>query len=180
MPVGFQKLGWQWPRPNDFTDPNERPLRDTFNHLQRHLTFPYVGLRFDGVMDLSGTLTVINWTVKSAAASPFVAGDPYQLYRPTPDQVQVPRDFDTWMLIGSACFLTTGGAASAVLTTGWRINSVNGEFFDHNTGNAASRVTTPVMTPVRKGDTVEIVIASTDITEDLTDAEAWMIFMPLA
>ena len=82
--------------------------------------------------------------------------------------------------MGSACVTTTGGAAADLLTFGWRINAVNADFFTHMSGNPASRASCPIMTPVRKGDTIEVAAATTNLAEDLTDAEAWLFFLPLA
>jgi hypothetical protein len=177
--MAFLRLGWSWHRPNDFNTPEERPLKDTFGSLQKSLHFPYVGLRFDGTFQMTGTLAPIPFTVVSAAASPFVPGDPFNLYRVATNQVQVPQEFDTWMLIGHACAETAGGAAADLMTFGFRINQVNADWFQHPTGNPASRSVSSIMSPVRKGDTVDVGAATTNLAEDLIDAEAWMYFMPL-
>lgn len=175
----FHSLGWRWSRPNDLSGPDERPVRDTFMELQRFMTWPYVGLRFDGAFN-SGVLgNGPAWVTASSAASPFVAGDPYSLYRSATRLVQVPQDFDTWMLIGSATCLTTGGAAAAVLTYAWRINGASAQFMTHMTGLTGSRASLPIMTPVRKGDTIEVTYSSTDAAEDMTDGDVWMVFLPL-
>jgi hypothetical protein len=91
----------------------------------------------------------------------------------------VPREFDTWMLIGHCCAETAGGAAADLMTFGFRINSVNADWFQHATGNPASRSVSSIMSPVRKGDTVDVAAATTNLAEDLIDAEAWMYFLPL-
>lgn len=180
MSNNFLKLGWENPRPNDFEGPDLRPLKDLFGNLQRFLTFPYVGLRFSGTFDLTNVAAVVPMTVKSGATAPFVPGDPYSLYRTSTSQIQVPRDFDTWLAIGATGALTAGGAASAVFSWGWRINSTVDVWFSHSSGNVASRATTPLIAPVRKGDTIDLAAASSDATEDLTTAEAWVFFIPLA
>ena len=174
------RLGWRSPRANMLQGPNAEVLKGVFGDLQRFMTWPHVGLRFDGTFNMTGTLASPAWVPKSAAASPFVEGDPYRLWRSGPKVIQVPRDFTTWMAIGSAGFTTTGGAAADLLTAGWRINGVNGEFFSHMSGNPASRVSVPFMAPVKKGDTIDIVVATNNLAEDLTDAEAWLVFLPLA
>ena len=180
--MNFLKLGWRWPRPNDFNGPDERPLKDSFQSLQRFMNWPYLGLRFDGNQGLTGTLTPVGFSPVSDSVSPFVAGDPYSLWAGAAgfNQILVPHDFDTWLVIGSACFETSGGAAGAILTTGWRINAVTADYLNHTTGSAASRSSVSFMAPVRKGNTLDVVIASSDATEDLIDAEAWLYFLPLA
>ena len=181
MPLPSLKLGWRNPRPNDFQSEDLRPLRDLFGNLQHFMTWPYVGLRFDGTMQLTATLAGIPFDTYSGAASPFVPGDPFKLYSGAPSAfVQVPRDFDTWMLFGSASALTAGGVAADIFTLAWRVNSVNDVQMTHMTGSGASRVSLPIMRPVRKGDIIDVAAASNNLAEDLDVAEAWMIFLPLA
>lgn len=175
------KLGWRWPRPNDFQSNDQRPLRDTFGSLQQFLTFPHVGLRFDGTFNLAGALAPVPFTVHSAVASPFVSGDTYNLYRPGTSQIQVPRDFDTWLAIGVASFLTTAGDANALRTYAWRRNSVNDVWMTQSTRATAgaARGQASIVLPVRKGDVLDICAASSSAAESVTDAEAWVVFLPL-
>lgn len=177
----FQRLGWRFPRANTLRGPDADALKATFGDIQKLMTWPYVGLRFDGTFALTAALASPTWVAKSSAASPFVAGDPYKLYRSATKTIQVPQDFTTWMAIGSAGFLTNAlaGTQTDVLTAAWRVNGTLGVFSSHMTGNPASRVSVPLMTPVRKGDTIDIVAASNNAAEDLTAAEAWVLFIPL-
>lgn len=177
------RLGWRNPRPNDFNSPDERPLKDLFSNLQHFMTWPHVGLRFSGSFSLDTNVTAVPFEPKSASASPFVPGDPYNLWDTTNDQVRVPHDFDTWLAVGSAAFLTSGGAADAIRTFAWRINAVDGVFMTHMTRPSAGgvRASVPLMAPVRAGDTVEAAAAvNTGASETVVSAEAWLLFLPLA
>jgi hypothetical protein len=176
------RLGWHWNRPNDFKGPDERALKDTFGSLQSSLHWPYIGLRFDGTMTLTGTLAPVPASPKSGAANPFVPGDPYSLWRASTNDIMVPREFDTWMLLGEAAFLTnTLGEPTDVVTFGWRVNGSNDIWFGHWTGSDASRGQSGIMRAVRKGDTIQVVAASSGVApnEDLTAMEAWAVFLPL-
>lgn len=180
MPARF-RLGWRNPRPNDFTGPDQRPLRDLFGNLQQYLTFPHVGLRFDGTFGLTATNTVLPWTVHAGTNSPFVYGDEYNLYRSATNQIQVPQDFDTWLAYGVAGFETAAGDANATRTFAWRKNSTSDVWMQHTFRNAAAvRGQAHILAPVRKGDTLEVSAASTSAAENVIHAEAWVVFMPLA
>ena len=177
-----QLLGWRNPRPNDFQGPDQRPLRDLFGNLQQFMTWPHVGLRFDGTFAMSTVaVTVVPMVVKSAAASPFVPGDPYSLYRPATSLIQVPQDFDTWLAVGAAGFLTGTMAAGVTATLGWRINAVTDMWMTQATRSVVGqcREVTPIVAPVRKGDTLEI-SATVTTASNLNSAEAWVFFLPLA
>jgi len=177
-----QLLGWRNPRPNDFQSADLRPLRDLFGNLQQFMTWPHVGLRFDGSFSLNGTLAPIPFTVKSSAASPFVPGDPYSLYRSATKQVQVPQDFDTWLALGVTGMTISGSAGTPLRTFGWRVNAATSVWLNQNQRAAAGGLThtVPFMSPVRKGDTLEVAAASSDVNDNVTAAEAWVFFLPLA
>lgn len=181
--TGKHRLGWRWSRPNDFNGPDQRPSRDTFMELQRFMTWPYVGLTVSSTFDVTGAFAPIPWTVTTSAAAPFVAGDPFDLYRAATSVVQVPQDFDTWLAIGScaATFDSVGAVANSLRHLAWRINGVNTNFVHQWSRGVASgcAFTVPFMKAVRTGQTISIAAAASDGV-DITSAEAWLYFLPLA
>lgn len=181
--MAFLKLGWRNPRPNDFQGPDLKPLRDLFGNLQHFLTWPHVWLTFSGNMDLTGAFASIPWTVQSGAANPFVPGDPYNLYRPATSQVQVPRDFDTWLAIGVAGALFSSGAANSLRTVQWHYSgtAIQSAVVQVDRGVIGGiNASCTLMRPVRKGGVLDVRAASSDATVDITAAEAFVYFLPLA
>ena len=178
------RLGWRSPRANMLKGPDAEVLKGVFGDLQRFQTWPHVGLVRTTNQDLTGVVGPILWTVKSAAASPFVEGDPYSLFTGASaalGQIQVPRDFTTWLAFGAVGASFSSGAANSVKTIVWRVNAVNTPFVDqpNRAVVGATNGSVPFMYPVKKGDTIDVGVASSDATVDLTAAEMWLVFLPL-
>lgn len=172
MPFHLGRLGWRNPRPNDFSSPDERPLKDMFGNIQQYMTWPHFELDIDN-QAVTGTYAKLSVTP---------VDDPYQLIRTT-DVIQVPRDFDKWMFIGHASGQYTPRTLGRYLL-GWLHNGVadNDLISEQNAAAAISTVTrhrAPVMWPVRKGDTLELA-AATDPDDTFFIGSARGYFLPMA
>jgi len=180
MPLAHLRLGWRWPRPNDFQTNDLRPLKDSFSSLQGSLFYPHVGLRFSGTfaMGTGFTASVVPMVV---TPGPPDTGDPYSLYRSTTVHVQVPQEFDSWMMYGAVTFVTAGSASIPIRTLGFSINGAATEnWLTHGYHNTAGglRAVVPIMERVKKGDVIRVCAASTT-AENLSTARTWLKFEPL-
>ncbi len=166
-------LGWRQPRANDYQGPDARPLRDTFASLQQYMTWPHFGVTIDATQAVNAGLTVKTITAFE---------DPYQLVRNSTDTIQAPRDFDRWMFMGTAsAYLAVNGPSRLVLS--WFYNGTNAfpdldDQTNTDAGATDGRVSSTVMFPVAKGDTLSIAIYS-DVAGTVDAGRAWGMFLPL-
>lgn len=166
------QLGWRVARPNDFEGPDSRPLKDTFGNLQQFMTWPHFTATVDAV-----AITAASGFVKRAITA---VDDPYSLIRSN-DDIQVPRDFDTWMFIGSCGILTdVDGPARGLV--GWFRNGTDIPAFDHETWTPAGatdwRATATIVQPVKKGDTLAVG-AFTSVNGNIVSGRANGFFLPM-
>jgi len=169
------RLGWRWSRPNDFTSPDHRPLRDTFGHLQHTLTWPHFRIEraADQVVASGATYTVV-WDTQ--------VEDPWNLWR-SGSSVQVPHDWNEWWFVGVAgvhCDLLSG-ASRRVL--GIYVNGVidpgGAQATYPNSVNGGLRANTSIQVPLKKTDTLAVRYTNNAAADDaLTHATFSGYFLP--
>lgn len=168
--MGFHqgKLGWRFPRPNDFAGNDRKPLRDTFGNLQQFMTWPHFNFTVDA-QAVDGTL----------AQKDITAGeDPYQLI--VGNVVQAPQDFDRWMFLGTVGVRHQNLAGRHILA--WFHNGAQiDDWMDerHFNAGAEMRLLTTVMMPVLKGETMSVA-SRTPAAGLVIDGHAWGFFLPMA
>lgn len=162
------RLGWRLSRPNDFTGPDSRPLRDTFGELQKFMTWPHVGFEVDA-QAVDGTLAVK--TITSTE-------DPYSLI--IGNQIKVPRGFDRWMFLGLVGVRHQNLAGRHILA--WIHNGAQiDDWMDerHFAAGAEMRLLCPILMPVNKDDTLSVA-SRTPAAGLVIDGHAWGFFLPMA
>src|SRR5262245_38184816 len=169
MAARYGLLGWKHPRPNDYQGPDQRPLRDTFASLQQNMTWPHFGASID---NQSNSNAFIKRTI-----TPF--DDPYQLIR-SDDTIQVPRDFQTWMFIG-VCFCITDVTGPTRGLLSWYVSGTElvGDENHCPAGTIDCRVSAVGMTPVQRGQTIEI-RALSSAGGTISSGSAWGMFLPMS
>lgn len=173
MAFHLGKLGWRHPRPNDFSSPDQRPLRDTFTDIQHFMTWPHFRCDIDLQATDTGAFTKV--TITSTE-------DPYHLIRDATDEILVPQDFDKWLFIGHAGGLFSPRVVARHLL-GWFLNGTSLSDLIGETDTAAvigtgTRVQSPLIYPVRKGDVLSI--GSTTNVATFIDGQALGYFLPMA
>lgn len=140
------KLGWRFPRPNDYAGPDKKPLRDTFGNLQQFMTWPHC------VFSVDGQAYDTTFSQKNITATE----DPYQLI--VGEVVQVPRDFDRWWFTGTVGVEHSAQIGRHIL--GWWLNGAQMADWYHEihftTATANHRLLSTISMPVRKGDTLSV------------------------
>ena len=167
------RLGWRQPRANDYQGPDSRPLKDTFASLQQYMTWPHIHVRDDSLTVNAATGTFAAWDNE--------IDDPYTLHNGTSVDIMVPRDFDTWMLVGQAAGKLTspGGAGRRAIT--WAVNSTLTEWGQTNMDDQASaNSVVGIIQQVKKGDTIQVQIFNGAAGNDGWVVRASMFFLPMA
>ena len=146
------KLGWRHPRPNDFTDPNIAPLKDTFGDLQKFMTWPHAQATIPAataVNNVYGTKTLT------------ATDDPYTLMGAA-NQIQAPRDHPSWMMFGYA-MSNLDGAGAGLYQIGFMLNGAitsNLTADWYSAGVVDQRVNINVIAPCVAGDYFQIGLAA--------------------
>lgn len=168
------RLGWRNPRPNDFTAPNERPLRDLFGNLQKFMEWPSAGVTISGSLG-NGVFTTATLTAIDAP----LQYNQYNLVRN--NVVQVPTAFDAYLCIAVAGGLLDNVGAG-LYTIGIRLNSVTGPFMEQKYTALGTdvRTTCPLQMPCRAGENFDICGSAPAAGSTWLSGTAYFYFLPLA
>jgi len=167
------RLGWRNARPNDFQSPDQRPLRDQFGDLQRFMTWPHVFVRDATLVVGAGAGAFANWDQE--------IDDPYSLHTGTSQNVMVPTDFDTWMLVGQAAAIMSTSGGSGRRAVSWFVNTVLTEFQQSDTfAVVPDSFSVGIVQQVKSGDTVQVQLFNGSAGGDEWAVRAHMFFLPMA
>lgn len=180
----MHRLGWRWSRPNDFSGPDQRPVRDTFMELQRYMTWPHIGLRFSGTFAMGNTFTtsIVPASLISTGPDTSDLPDPYSLYRSDTVHCIVPSEFEHWLVVGHATFRYEAQAGPPLRSSGFSINdTANEEWVDHHqpVTVGTARGLANMVERVKRGDKINVCAASSS-ANDLLHMRAYLIFYPVA
>lgn len=166
------RLGWRNNRPNDFRGPDQRPLRDQFDNIQKFLTFPHVRVGRDANFNVgSGTSTTVSWTAE--------LDDPFHLHQGTSVSIQVPREFDSWFALGVAGASSDFGGGAGQRRLEWNLNAAATKFRTGQHFSAVGvRLNCTLLLPVSKNDVLSVVVVNNSAGTDSFDAVATVIFLP--
>lgn len=169
-----KQLQLGWPFPSGLPQGADWEfLRRAFGDLAKFLSWPFVGVQHVGPTAVGAGLNPITFTV-------IPNYDQSSLFRPTPDQIQVPRDFSHYLAVGVVGTLFDT-AATGTTRVNWRLNGATNDFgvSEYSVAEAALRITVPILLPVTLGDNLTVSCASTG-TADLEHATAYVFFIPLS
>lgn len=169
------RLGWRWPRPNDFQTPDKRPLKDTFGSLQQFMNWPWDWATISGAVGVA--FTVMTLTPKTAT----YGASPHNLIRG--NSFQVPPGYDSYLAVGVLGVGFVGAAAAGTYSAIWRLNSANqfSQTEEKSTAGGTIRLSTPLLIPCRAGDTFDIQTGSSGGATTLAGTvaqQAFMAFLP--
>lgn len=165
------RLGWEWTRPNDFETPDQRPLKDSFQTLNKSLTFPHFRAQITGGQ-ATGAMAPKNLTVVS---------DPFTLMG-VANRIQVPRSTNDWWFIGYVNCLVT--AFVGLGSIGFLPNGVTDTtllYTSYTPGGIAVRLAGMMQFPVTKNDYIQVGVSSQAASTTATTAESRIsgYFMPM-
>lgn len=168
------RLGWLNPRPNDFSSPDERPLKDLFSNIQDWSKRAIYEAEGADIPDTggAGVTNTISW------ATPIADAD--SVNPDNNDSIQAPPWRGLWLVEGiwTADF---SALATFNLRVGWTVNGADTKMTNRTDGTAAGtrQLSAPFSRVVAGGDLIRATVAFSPANCAVGDARLTLAFTPV-